>query len=98
MEYSIVLSVVIAALLVMQFYIKRAYQGRLKQEADEVGQQYSPGHTSSQIVTNTSSTSTTCTGGECWGEDIDFGVTVIKSSTSTTVRKREGVDSFAAED
>ncbi|MFA5157455.1 MAG: hypothetical protein WC532_08775 [Candidatus Omnitrophota bacterium] len=97
MEYAILFSVVAAALLIMQFYVKRAYQGRIKQDADEVGQQYSPGHTASSIYTNTMATSTTCIGGNCFGQDIPMGMTVTSGSTSTTMRKREGVDSFASE-
>lgn len=41
---------VVAALLVMQTYIKRSLQGRLKQAGDSFGQQYSPGNT---VSTNT---------------------------------------------
>jgi uncharacterized protein (UPF0333 family) len=52
LEYSFLFAVILSALLIMQFYIQRGYQGRLKAEADSVGQQYSPGHTTSKI-TNT---------------------------------------------
>jgi hypothetical protein len=97
MEYAILFSVVAAALIIMQFYIKRAYQGRIKQDSDEVGQQYSPGHTKSVISTTTSSSSTSCTGGECFGRGIPDGMTVTRSGTSTVMSKREGVDSYASE-
>jgi len=98
MEYAILISVIISAVLIMQIYIKRTYQGRLKQEADEVGQQYSPGHTTSLTEAQTASNSTTCTGGNCWGRDIPYGVTVTMSNTQNTMTKREGVDSFARDE
>jgi cytoskeletal protein RodZ len=103
LEYAVLICVVLAALLVMQVYIKRTYQGRLKTDADSVGEQYSPGHTTSVTQTNTSSNSTTYTGGEFVKEEdgskvpIPYGMTVSKSSSNSTVTKREGVDSFATE-
>ncbi len=60
-EYSILFALILSALLIMQFYIQRGYQGRLKAEADSVGQQYSPGHTTSKIITTNTSTSITTT-------------------------------------
>jgi hypothetical protein len=40
-EYAILLGVVIAALLIMQIFIKRSYQGGLKESADKIGEQFS---------------------------------------------------------
>jgi len=48
-EYAILLGVVIAALLIMQLFIKRSYQGNLKDSADKMGDQFSAsGTTTSQ--------------------------------------------------
>lgn len=48
-EYAILLGVVIAALLIMQMFIKRSYQGNLKDSADKMGDQFSAsGTTTSQ--------------------------------------------------
>jgi hypothetical protein len=44
-EYAILLGVIIAALLIMQAFIKRGYQGGLKDSADKMGEQYSAGGT-----------------------------------------------------
>ncbi|MFA5005721.1 MAG: hypothetical protein WC561_06335 [Candidatus Omnitrophota bacterium] len=44
-EYAILLGVVIAALLIMQMFIKRSYQGGLKESADKIGEQFSAGGT-----------------------------------------------------
>lgn len=98
LEYSILLALILASLLIMQAYVKRCYQGRLKQEADQIGQQYSPGHTTSLIVTNTSTDSTTYIGGNLSdGKDVSDGLTLTLTNTSTTFTKKEGVDSFALE-
>jgi len=97
LEYVILLCVILSALLIMQVYVKRRYQGRIKQDVDELGQQYSPGHTTSQVKTKTTAHSETCTGGKCWGKDIDPGMTVTISNTNTTLERKEAVGSFATE-
>ena len=45
LEYAILLGVVIAALLIMQMFIKRSYQGSLKESADKMGEQFAAGGT-----------------------------------------------------
>jgi uncharacterized protein (UPF0333 family) len=98
LEYSILFALVIAALAIMSVYIKRSYQGRLKQGADELSQQYSPGHTTSLITTVTSSESKTYTGGETEeGIDVPENMTVTQSKSKSTFTKKEGIDSFATE-
>jgi len=102
LEYALLLCVVLAALLIMQVYIKRTYQGRIKADAESVGGQYSPDHTISLSETNTTSTSTTYTGGDFVTDNgskvsIPDGMTVTKTTSRTTATKREGVDSFATE-
>lgn len=41
LEYAILLGVIVAGLLIMQAFIKRGYQGGLKESADKMGEQYS---------------------------------------------------------
>jgi nitrogen fixation protein FixH len=96
-EYVVLFGLVVAALLIMHIYVKRAYQGRIKQGSDEISQQYSPGHTTSLIETQTNSNSTTCTGGTCFGKDIPDNMTVTQSSSTNTYTRKEGIDSFATE-
>jgi uncharacterized protein (UPF0333 family) len=48
LEYAILLGVVIAALLIMQVFVKRGYQGGLKDSADKMGEQFSAGNTAIQ--------------------------------------------------
>lgn len=99
LEYVVLICIVLSSLMIMQVYIKRTYQGRLKQESDQLGLQYAPGQTTSLVVTKTHSDNVTCTGGKCEvnGQtyDIDEGVTVTWGSTANEFLKKEGVDSFA---
>ena len=44
LEYAILVIIVIVALLTVQTYVKRGLQGRLKQAADDIGDQFSPGN------------------------------------------------------
>ena len=99
LEYAVLFSVVIAALLIMQVFIKRAYQGRLKKEADSVGQQYEMGKTTSESVTETTTSRETYTGGQTsasgvFGKSVDVptGMTVTKTDSRTTYKKYEEVD------
>ncbi len=41
-EYALVIAIVVAGLLAMQFYVKRGYSGRLKSSADDMGDSYDP--------------------------------------------------------
>ena len=45
LEYAILLAVVIAVLLIMQAFVKRGYQGSLKNSANSMGEQFSAGGT-----------------------------------------------------
>jgi uncharacterized protein (UPF0333 family) len=51
LEYAVLIAVVVGALLAMQIYMKRGIQGKLRQSADQIGEQYSAGHTTSNYVT-----------------------------------------------
>ena len=43
LEYALVIAVIVAALVAMQTYIKRGFQGKLKASTDDVGEQFSAG-------------------------------------------------------
>jgi Flp pilus assembly pilin Flp len=45
LEYAVLIIIIIGALLSIQVYIKRGLQGRFKQAADDIGDQFSPGNT-----------------------------------------------------
>jgi hypothetical protein len=76
-EYALVIACVIAALLAMRAYVARGIQGRLRSEADQLGQQYAPGRTTSSISTTYSSHTTSDVSTETEGN--------MTSTTSTTV-------------
>ncbi len=50
LEYAIIIAVVVAGLLAMQHYVKRGYMGRLKQGANELGDQFDPNAMSGTIT------------------------------------------------
>ncbi len=54
-EFAILIVIIIGALLLIQVYVKRGVQGRLKSAADDIGEQFSPGNTNLTITTVTSS-------------------------------------------
>jgi asparagine N-glycosylation enzyme membrane subunit Stt3 len=101
-EYAILLCVVISALLLMSAYIKRAYSGRIKADADSISQrQYSPYHTTSKIETTVTTTSESCSGTHCLKSDtypgiyVPSGVTAEWTETDAKFDQREAVDAFA---
>ena|SRR3989338_3280945 len=57
LEYAIVIAVIVAGLIAMQVYIKRGVQGRLKEASNEIGGQFSPGHTTGTYTTNSNASS-----------------------------------------
>ena len=42
LEYALLISVVIAALIAIQVYMKRGVMGKLKESTDQVGEQWTP--------------------------------------------------------
>ena len=53
LEYVILIGFVVAALIAMGVYMKRGIQGKLRESTDQVGEQYSAGHTTSVYTTKT---------------------------------------------
>jgi len=77
LEYAILIIIIIAALLSIQSYIKRGVQGRLKQAADDIGDQFSVGNTNVvKIMKTSSTTSDTFTSGvtrsELVGDEVTY--------------------------
>lgn len=58
LEYAVIIAVVVAALIAMQAYMKRGLQGKFKQASDDIGEQYSPGRTTSNTAITSTVTST----------------------------------------
>ena len=57
LEYAILIGVIVAGLIAMQVYLKRGFQGKLKESADTMGQQFSPDYTTSHYTTKSSTDS-----------------------------------------
>lgn len=58
LEYAILIGVIVAGLIAMQVYLKRGFQGKMKESADSMGQQFSPGYTEAHYKTNSFTNST----------------------------------------
>jgi len=84
LEYAVIISVIVAALLTMQVYIKRGIQGKLRSAADEIGRQYDPGNTISDMTFSLSGDITTKIESGVEGEDLTTTTTVtINNETET---------------
>lgn len=57
LEYALVIAVIVAALIAMQTYIKRGFQGKLKSASDDMGEQFSPGASTYDYTTQSAATS-----------------------------------------
>lgn len=57
LEYAVIITVVIAALLAMQHYMRRGVSGKLRESADRIGEQYSAGNMTSKVTTQQESDS-----------------------------------------
>lgn len=89
LEYAILIGVVVAGLIAMQVYLKRGFQGKLKESADSMGQQFSPGYTTADYTTHNVTDST---------ETLSGGVTKTTINTQTTDRTgAETVEKFEKE-
>lgn len=100
-EYAMVAICIVAALLTMQYYIKRAAQGRLREAADSIGGQYDPRHIVSSQTTLTQS-GTTITESEQVRESSqkaeEGSIDGVKTTTKTVgeVNERTGNEELGA--
>ncbi len=80
LEYGIIVAVVVGALLAMQMYVKRGVQGKLRGAADDIGEQFSPEHTTGKHTTTSSSS----THDEVRGGDDPISTSETTGSENTT--------------
>lgn len=109
LEYTVLLCIILSSLLIMQVYLGRAYKGKIREDADSLGQLYSPGHTTSLITTDTTTHSVSYTGGQTnsgdlpnnniipGGVNIPDGMTVNYADSNTDFHKQEAIDAFTTE-
>jgi len=84
LEYAVLIAVIAASLLTMKNYLKRGYQGKMRQNADTLGQQFA---TKQQVATGSDTSSTT-------KEKSDHGTSGSASHSYTEQSGSEtGVDS-----
>ena len=89
LEYVILTGFVVAALIAMGVYMKRGFQGRLRESSDQVGQQYSAEQTTSNYTTTTNTEQI---------ETLNAGVTSTNISVNTQNRTgSENVGSLSEE-
>ncbi len=96
-EYAVLTACVVAALIGMQFYVKRSTQGRMKQAGDEIGEAYEPKSANSAITTEVTSTITVdqalvplTDGGSPMIDDYGLPVYGIKSTTEMDEQTTKG--------
>ncbi|MBI4707612.1 MAG: hypothetical protein HY761_06775 [Candidatus Omnitrophica bacterium] len=96
LEYAVLLGVVVAAVLIMQVFVKRGFQGNLKESADKMGEQFSAGGTtvlnkrtmnSPQEIVDASATTGAI--GDFLPEGIDASVNTLEKDTYS-VNQRTG--------
>jgi len=72
-EYAVLIAVVVAALIAMRVYFKRALEGKVKDTADKVGGQFNPmDHTYSYTTSTGSNVTETTTAGMNIATQIDY--------------------------
>jgi len=86
LEYVILTGFVVAALIAMGIYMKRGFQGRLRESTDQIGGQYSAEHTTSNYTTTTNTSQT---------ETVNAGGVAVTNVTENTQAKT-GSETVAA--
>jgi uncharacterized protein (UPF0333 family) len=86
LEYAIIVAVIVAGLLAMQFYIKRGWEGKLRAASDNMGEQFDPGaYTANFNIASTNAQSA----------DLVAGQTTT-THTANAVNTKTGNDNVAA--
>ncbi len=82
LEYAIIIAVIVAALIVMQNYVKRGMQGKLRESTDSIGDQFSPKNTSVSTSVNLNATSSEqIFGGAAPHSQTDTNQTQVRSTS-----------------
>ena len=96
LEYTVLIIIIIAAIITMQTYIKRGFQGRWKQAVDDLGEQYDVNSFTGQVrhTINSESTSTLTVVFEKQG-GVN-GASTYRNDSSFTIEKKTGRSSTKA--
>ena len=86
LEYSVIVAVVVGALIAMQVYVKRGLQGKIRDSADQIGEQFSPSKSTANDISaiNTNTTETVVCG------DKPTITTVSTQSQTSTSKQNVG--------
>lgn len=84
LEYAIIIAAVVAALLAINMYMKKAVQGKLRDTSDEIGRQFEPDKFSSTVTTQSSGQTTTTE-----FRDTENGTTVSTIEQAETITTGE---------
>lgn len=87
-EFAALAVVLVIGLITMQGYVVRAMQGRLRTQADSIGEQYASGDTNSDTTLTFTSSSTTITN----TTEVDGLTNTTTVSNSTDQQIRSGTE------
>ncbi len=54
LEYAVLIAIIGAGLVMLSTYVRRGYQGRLRSQSDNLGEQFEPGKTTYEYVVDSS--------------------------------------------
>ncbi len=100
-EYAVVIAVVAGALLLINHYIRRGVEGKLRESTDQMGEQYSAGNTTSTYATKQKGDMMTK---ETFGlsateeEKIDNGVSHYEVTKLPDLIRRSGSEKITRQD
>lgn len=87
LEYALIISVVVGALLAMQIYMKRGMEGRMRKASDDIGKQFDADATYVSEVTN--KTGTTVEEVKTTGESTVYSGSAPTGTAQGTEEKTE---------
>ena len=102
-EYAVLIAVIVAAFVTMGVYLKRGLSGGIRSGADQIGEQYDPRNTTSNLTLTMSSQTTTeskVLKDQNIGEENPADVMITKTTISddtTTKTGQETVDALGTD-
>lgn len=84
-EYVYLLAITVAALLTMAVYMRRGFQGNWRSQADQLGEQYSPGRMTLSVNQSTATTSRETMSSHTSKPSASARTTTVSQSSSNTL-------------
>ena len=95
LEYAVLIVVIILALVAMQAYLKRSFQGKMRDSADQIGSQYDPEDTQSDFTVRSMSHISTISTLTINETDNTTNATTV-STTNYDIQQRTGYETVGA--